>query len=192
MKLIFLALFPALLFSSGGYDHGTSAGKGNLDLSLTWNPFNFIKEGQSYAVLGYGLTNKIDLHLYYSSSKGTDDNYYFGLFYQFYKSQKLDLATAVGVRKFSNQSVSHFFFPQLLYTFHINKKLKLGGSIVQIRNYKIKKRMSEANDLFLVYNIKENKKYKIDFTAGGFNPGLWKPSNGNWHPTYSIDIKFKF
>ena len=98
MKLIYLALFHTLLFSAGGYDHGTSAGKGNLDLSLTWNPFNFIKDGQSYLILGYGLTDRIDFHLYYSSSKNTSDNYYFGLFYQFYKSKRLDLATAAGIR----------------------------------------------------------------------------------------------
>jgi hypothetical protein len=40
-------------------------------------------------------------------------------------------------------------------------------------------------------NIYENEKYKIDITAGGFNPVLWEPKDGDWHPTYSIDIKLK-
>ena len=48
-----------------------------------------------------------------------------------------------------------------------------------------------AKDVFLMVKIYESKKYKIDITVGGFNPVLWQPQQGNWHPTYSLDIKFK-
>ena len=68
LKLTFLMLI-SLLFGSGGFDHGTSAGKNNLDISLTWNPFNHFEYGQNYIVLGYGLTDKIDIHGYYSHIK---------------------------------------------------------------------------------------------------------------------------
>ena len=49
-KLLFLFL-PIFLMASGGYDLGTSAGKGNWDISLTWNPFNYFEQGKSYVVL---------------------------------------------------------------------------------------------------------------------------------------------
>jgi hypothetical protein len=62
-KLIYLYLFFSIVFASGGYDHGTAAGKGNWDISLTWNPFNYFDQGQSYAVLGYGLTNRLVIHI---------------------------------------------------------------------------------------------------------------------------------
>ena len=67
LKLIYITFFYSILFGSGGYDHGTSAGKGNLDISLTWNPFGYFEQGQSYMVLGYGITNRLDLHGYFSA-----------------------------------------------------------------------------------------------------------------------------
>ncbi|SVD92527.1 uncharacterized protein METZ01_LOCUS445381, partial [marine metagenome] len=44
---IILALAVVPLFPSGGYDHGTSTGKGLLELDFTWNPFNIFEQGQS-------------------------------------------------------------------------------------------------------------------------------------------------
>ena len=63
-KLILKFLLISIIFGSGGFDHGKSAGKGNLDLSLTWNPFNYFKQGQSYIIFGYGITNKLDIHFH--------------------------------------------------------------------------------------------------------------------------------
>ncbi len=191
MKLLNLVLCSTIVFASGGYDSGTSAGKGILDLSFTLNPFQYFKHGQSYVVLGYGLTNKIDLQAYYSKTIQSSDNYYGGFLYQFYKSKKLDLSTAIGVRKFANNNKTHFFIPQLLYTVHLNKKLKIGGSIVSIKNEELNDNLGTAFDTFIIYNILNNKKYQLDFTIGTFNPALWKPKNNDWHPTYSIDIKIK-
>ena len=45
--------------------------------------------------------------------------------------------------------------------------------------------------MFLMVNIYENEKYKIDITTGGFNPVLWEPKGGDWYPTYSLDIKIR-
>ena len=189
-KLLSL-LLPIFLMASGGYDHGTSAGKGNWDVSLTWNPFNYFKQGQSYVVLGYGLTDRLDIHGYYSATHNGDDNYYGGLSYQFLDTPLLDLSTAVGMRAFTNNSTLHLFFPQLLYTIHLSQRLSVGGSLVDIRDQNLDTRKGVAKDVFLMLNIYENEKYKIDITAGGFNPVLWEPKSGDWSPTYSIDIKVK-
>ena len=85
LKLLYLLNFTTILFASGGYDNGISAGKGRWDISLTLNPFNYFKHGQSYVIVGYGLTERLDIHMYYSNSKNENDNYYGGLFYQVYK-----------------------------------------------------------------------------------------------------------
>ena len=83
LPILILYLFVYPLFSSGAYDHGTSTGKGKLQIDLTWNPFNYFKNGQSYVVLGYGLTNKLDLHGYYSDHGNYNNgvnSYYYGIF----------------------------------------------------------------------------------------------------------------
>ena len=55
-------LFICILSGSGGFDNGTSTGKGKIQLDLTWNPFNYWDKGQSYAVLSYGVFQRIDIH----------------------------------------------------------------------------------------------------------------------------------
>ena len=138
LKLIYIIFFYSILFGSGGYDHGTSAGKGNLDISLTWNPFGYFEQGQSYMVLGYGITNRFDLHAYFSAKNNTDGNYYAGFSFQFYKSSKFDFSTAIGIRKYVSNSNTHIFTPQLLYTIHLNNKIDIGGSFVDIREKNLK------------------------------------------------------
>ena len=200
-KLLFLFL-PIVLMASGGYDHGTSAGKGNWDISLTWNPFNYFEQGQSYVVLGYGLTKRLDIHGYYSATHNGGNNYYGGLFYQFLNTRFLDLSTAVGIRAYTGNSTLHLFLPQLLYTVKLSDRIHVGGGLVNIRGVSLfdkstrdKKDKSEnigvAKDLFLMVKIYENDKYKIDITAGGFSPVLWKPKGGDWYPTYSLDFTIK-
>ena len=200
-KTILLSLlFPVFLMASGGYDHGTAAGKGNWNVSLTWNPFNYFEQGQSYVTLGYGLTKRLDIHGYYSYTHQGNDNYYGGFSYQFYKSKRLDLSTAIGIRRYRNESLTHLFLPQLLYTLRLSEKLSVGGSLIDIRSLSLFDKSTRdkdtstgsvgvAKDVFLTVKIYENDKYKIDITAGGFNPVLWEPKSGNWYPTYSIDIK---
>ena len=190
-KLIPLFLFFTVLFASGGYDHGTSAGKGNWDISLTWNPFNYFEQGQSYAIFGYGLTNRLDIHGYYSATHNGSDNYYGGLSYQFLNTPFLDLSTAVGMRAYTDNSNIHLFLPQLLYTVKLSERIRVGGSFVDIRSQKLETRKGVAKDVFLMVKLHESKKYKLDFTVGAFNPVFWEPKSGDWYPTYSIDIKIK-
>jgi hypothetical protein len=190
IKCLFLFL-PVFLLSSGGYDNGTSAGKGKWDISLTWNPFKYFEQGQSYIVFGYGITEKIDIHGYYSDSHRENNNYYFGLFYQFIESSNLDLSTAFGIRKYINDPKTHIFAPQLLYTIKLNNKMNIGGSFVDIRNSSLNSRYGNTIDIFLMTNVYDNDKFKINLTVGMFNPASWNPRNGNWHPTYSLDIKIK-
>jgi hypothetical protein len=207
-KLIKITLLSTFLFASesGAYDHGSSAGKGNWDISLTWNPFNYFEQGQSYVVLGYGLTKRLDIHGYYSLMSNASNNYYGGLSYQFMNGSFLDLSTAVGLRAYSDNSTLHLFFPQLLYTVKLSNRIHVGGSFVNIRVVSLfnkstsgKETYTESKqgnievtkDVFLMVNIYENKKYKIGITAGVFNPVLWEPKGKDWYPTYSLDIKIK-
>ena len=79
--------------------------------------------------------------------------------------------------------------PQLLYTVKLSKRTRVGGSFVDIRSQKLVTSKGIASDVYLMLNIYENEKYKIDITVGKFNPVLWEPNTGDWYPTYSIDIK---
>ena len=194
LKLIYLILFSATVFASGGYDHGTSAGKGNLDFSLTWNPFNYFKKGQSYAILGYGLTKTMDIHAYYSYKSDGFSNYYVGAFYQFLDTKQLDLSTAMGLRLYADQPDIHLFLPQLLYTINLTDKTSLGGSVVNIRDQRSTKKLINLGttlDIFFIWGIFESEKVKIDISVGGFKPVLWQPDSGEWHGTYSVDFKIK-
>ena len=196
-KLRYLFYFFSLsLYASGGYDNGTSIGKGSIGLDLTWNPFNYWEKGQSYAVVSYGITQNLDIHGYYSIQTKGNDNFYLGIFYQFIRINYLDLATAIGIRNYNPKFERHLFFPQLLYTINLTKKLKIGGSFVRIvninNNYKTLGTTQDISLVIPIYRYKElNKKISsIDLAIGFFRPILWKPKSGSWHPTYSIDIKF--
>jgi len=191
-RIIFVnIIFFSILLGDGGYDFALSAGKKNLDLSLTINPYNYFDEGQSYLIVGYGLTNNIDLQFYYSSSHNKSDNYYTGLLYQFYNGKKLGLSTALGIRKFSELNDINYFFPQFLYSFKVTNKFFIAGSTVDVRNENLSID-GRSIDIFFKYNFYTNKKFKIFFTTGLFKPALWKPKNYDFHPTYSFDIKFFF
>ncbi len=193
MRIITIVLIWGItLWGGSGYDHGTAAGKGNLDISLTWNPLDYFENGQSYVVLGYGITDKIDIHGYYSRPVNNNDNYYAGLFYQFYESNRIDLATAIGLRKYINDDKQHIFIPQLLYTVKLDREFEIGGSfvgLVEKEDY-----LGTAIDAAIYIPIikqRENTLIKeVKLGVGIFRPILWTPDLGDWHPTYSIDIKF--
>ena len=186
----------AILSASGGYDNGTATGKGKVGLDLTWNPFSHFPEGQSYIVLSYGFSDKFDIHGYYSIPASGSDNYYLGFFYQFYKNNNLDLATAVGIRQYRPKSHRHLFAPQMLYTLHIFKGLRLGGSLVALRDIdRNNKLLGITVDTALIIPLFKSgsingRVNSVDFCIGAFKPVLWTPAQGEWHPTYSFDIKF--
>ncbi len=194
--LVFGLAIP--LFGSGGYDHGTSTGKGQLELDFTWNPFNIIDFGQSYLVIGYGLTGRLDVHGYYSRQTDNQDNYYYGIFYQFFDKKYLDLATAIGKRHYTVSKTNDLFFPQLLYNIKISKELTIGGAFVNIQ------RISDnalhprgtAFDIALYIPLSNAVKLpnyidEIKLVLGIFNPGVFESDHGKFLPTYSIDITFK-
>jgi len=185
----------SIVIASGGYDNGTANGKGKLGLDLTWNPFNYFPEGQSYIVASYGFSEKFDIHGYYSIPVSGSDNYYLGLFYQFYKNKYMDLATAVGVRQYRPKSHRHLFAPQLLYTLYVFNGLRFGGSLVAIRDIdKNNELIRTTVDIALIIPLFKSRSVNskvnsIDFCIGAFKPVLWAPFKGGWHPTYSFDIK---
>ena len=152
--------WTTIVFGSGGYDHGTSAGKGNWDISLTWNPFNYFEQGQSYAVLGYGLTNRLDIHGYYSGTQNGSNNYYGGLSYQFLDTKYLDLSTSIGLRAYKENNNLHLFLPQLLYTLRVSDRMSVGGSMVNIVDKKKPLLMDYINPKKITY---------LPNTAGCFN-----------------------
>ena len=135
LSIIFLVIFVSMVWASGGYDHGTSTGKGKIQIDLTWNPFNYFENGQSYVVFGYGITNRLDIHGYYCDHGNYHNgvnSYYYGLFYQFFNSKYIDLATAIGKRKMMDLEFGHFFFPQILYNIKLGKDFTIGGSLVSV------------------------------------------------------------
>jgi hypothetical protein len=196
--LIILSLAVVPLFPSGGYDHGTSTGKSLLELDFTWNPFNFFEQGQSYVVLGYGLTDRLDIHGYYSIHTEGFHTYYAGLFYQFLRSEKVDLATAAGLRINRENKNSDLFLPQLLYTIKLKDGYSLGGSIVNIMgdvNQSVES-MPLALDVTLFIPLSRylslpDTVKDLKLGVGLFNPVTNSAVDpGKFIPTYSIDIKF--
>ena len=187
----------SIVIASGGYDNGTATGKGKLGLDLTWNPFNYFPEGQSYLVLSYGFSDKFDIHGYYSIPASGSDNYYLGFFYQFFGNKYLDLATAIGIRQYQPKSNRHLFAPQLLYTLYPFGNLRIGGSLVALRDIdRNNKLIGTTVDLILIIPIlksdsKDDAINSVDFCIGAFRPVLWNPKKGNWYPTYSINFSFK-
>ena len=64
----------------------------------------------------------------------------------------MDLATAVGIREYKPKSHRHLFAPQLLYTLYVFKGLRLGGSLVTLRD--IDKKYKIAFDKALKSGVK--------------------------------------
>jgi len=193
-SIIFFVLFISSVWASGGYDHGTSTGKGKFQIDLTWNPQDRIKYGQTYAVIGFGITNRLDLHGYVAHHTEGFETWYAGFFYQFLDRKRLDLATAVGIRRRFDENWTHMFFPQLLYTIYASENIYLGGSLVNLMDdmvWKNGKSMGVAIDFALFFKIQYQSKLieSIAVGFGGFHPVSYKPDS-YFLPTYSIDIKF--
>ena len=186
------------IFPSGGYDHGTATGKGLLELDFTWNPFNIFEQGQSYVVLGYGLTDRLDIHGYYSIHTEGFHTYYAGLFYQFLRSEKVDLATAVGMRINRKNKKRDLFLPQLLYTIKLKDGYSVGGSFVNIMGNvnQFAETMLLAIDIAFFIPLNRylplpNSVKDLKLGVGLFNPVTNSSVDpGEFIPTYSIDIKF--
>ena len=199
-KILFriILFISAIIYCSGGYDHGLSAGKGNLDLDITWNPFQTIDFGQSYVVWGYGLSRDIDFHGYYSTGSSNNPQIYSGLMMQFFSGESLDLSTAIGLRKFIKESTSHIFFPQLLYYYRLTKNLNMGGSFVNLNGISPSKKIPITIDTIILYRIWPNDSFFISDYFNNFDKiksinfglGLFYNVNRDLYPTYSFDLKF--
>ena len=191
MKFILSLITISSLYGSGGYDNGTATGKGLFKLDFTLNPFNKFSFGQSYIVGSYGLTNSFDIHGFISDHNSEYKTWYTGIFYQFFDSKRLDLATAIGIRNKSNSSMKHLFLPQLLYTVFLNEDFFIGGSVVNVKSLELDKNYGNAIDVSLHYEFDYKSKNinKISFGIGLFHPVTWEPKQ-YFLPTYSIDVTF--
>jgi len=193
--LLTILLASGMLYSSGGYDHGTSTGRGQLELDFTWNPFDIIEFGQTYVVFGYGLTDRLDIHGYFSHQADGKENYYYGIFYQFLDTKYLDLSSAIGRREYTESEVNDIFFPQLLFMLKMSNTLQFGGAYVNIQRQNNNVKGSALDLAFYIplSQVMQMPKFvdEIKFALGAFNPGLFDLDQGEFLPTYSIDITFK-
>lgn len=187
-KLIFLSVFiiSNYVFSSGGYDNGSPARKYNLDLEITINPANYIENGQSYVVWGYGLTNRLDFHGYFSHTKDINQ-IYLGFMYNFFSNKYLDLSTATGVRFIHNRKDA--FLPQLLYTIKLPKRFDIIGSFVNVVT-KEKKTSGVTYDIAVRAPVKFLEKIIPKVKQVKFALGAFKGVSNKWYPTYSLDFRF--
>lgn len=195
--IIILVAFTFLL-GSGGYDHGTATGKGQLEIDLTWNPFDLIEFGQTYIVAGFGITNCFDLHAYFAHQTDGDNNFYYGLFYQFLETKYIDLATAVGLRQYTNSSAQDIFVPQLLYTIKMKSGFSIGGAFITVQRLEDKQLKNKGTAFDMALYIPLNKilpipKFvdDIKLAIGIFSPTVFDATPFGFFPTYSVDIKFK-
>ncbi len=187
-------------FASGGYDNGTPAGKGNLDIDITINPLKYFGYGQSYVVWGYGLTKRIDFHGYASRAASGVDQLYCGFMYNFISNKYLDLSTAFGLR--FRQGTIHSFFPQLLYTIKLPKGFDIIGSSVLVyyttEKFKNVNSYNTVQDKYtggVTYDIAVRaplpiKKMPSFIRQIKFALGAFRGVSHNWYPTYSIDFSF--
>ena len=191
MKLQYTLLLISSLMAGSGYDHGTAAGKGNLDIALTWNPGDQIEFGQTYVVFSYGITGRMDIHGYVSHHTEGHETWYTGIFYQFLKFQNIDMATAVGIRRRFDQNWTHLFFPQILYTIHLNEKIYVGGSFVNLKDVSLKENLGVAIDIafYYMFPYKSDHIKAIYIGLGGFHPVTYDKDQ-YFLPTYSLDFKF--
>ena len=108
----------------------------------------------------------------------------------------MDLATAAGFRQYWPKSHRHLFAPQLLYTLYVFKGLRIGGSLVMLRDIdRNNKLMGTTLDVLFIIPLFKNSSINdrvnsVDFCIGAFKPVMWTPTQREWHPTYSFDIKF--
>ena len=188
MSIMFGLFSATFATASGGYDNGTPAGKGNWDIDITINPADMIENGQSYLVWGYGLTDNLDFHGYVSHEAGGTDQVYYGLMYNFYSNDWLDLSTALGVRH--RLDVTDAYLPQLLYTIKLAEGFDVIGSAVNVYN------MTDGYNRGVALDVALRIPVSIEFTPSfvrdvKFSLGAFRGAGGSkWNPTYSVDFRF--
>jgi len=182
------------VLASGAYDKGTATGKNRFELSITLNPYNLMPYGQNYAVLSYGINEYTDIVTYYSKHQNGTKSQYIGGFFQFFKNDKVDFATAFGLRN-TNSNKNDIFFPQILYTYKLSNQLSIGGSIVKVLELDSKADMGNAVDLSLYFPLNRLKNINDNIKDAFFSVGVFKNTQADilkdelyFH--YSIDIIF--
>jgi len=185
--LLITSIFPNIACASGGYDNGTPAGEGKLDIEITLNPGDIVDKGQSYIVWGYGLTNTLDFHGYVSHEAGGSDQIYYGLMYNCYSNATLDLSTAIGARH--RQKLINLYAPQLLYTIRLFQDYDVIGSMVNV--YDTDQNLNRG----ITYDIAFRIPFKESLTPSFIKDaklaiGAFRGLSGNIYPTYSIDLRF--
>jgi hypothetical protein len=197
---IALLLLTPLAYATGGYDNGTPAGRGNVDIDVTINPGDLYNggprrlydKGQSYLVWGYGITDRLDFHGYVSHEAMGVNQIYYGLMYNFFSNDSLDLSSAFGARHRLERVDA--IFPQLLYTFKLPENYEIAGSLTNVYNTDVRKNIGNSFDVALRIPVQKGrnssafKNVKISIGLFKSTSNQWNPIS--WYPTYSVDMKF--
>ena len=188
-KLLWLLLFLniSIIMGSGGFDHGTTVGKNKLQLDFTLNPFNMIDFGQTYIVVSFGIEKNFDLHGYFSHAPKNKNQFYYGCMKRFMNKKHLDLSTAIGFRHYDHRI--DIFFPQILYTFKMNK-FNIGGSIVNVTVLKNHENLGTTYDIAIFIPMEKMSKMILFTEKIELGMGFFRNVGGGVYPTYSIDMKF--
>ena len=192
LKILFIITFFYFetVLCSGAFDHGSSVGKGRIQLDITLNPFNVFEFGQNYMVISYGIKKNLDIHAYFSNHANGTNQYYFGLMKQLIKKTRIDVSTAIGIRTPTNQDIIDLFFPQCLYTFKMNG-FNIGGSIVAVENLNSNDFLGITYDATIFFPLEKIKKQFTYFEKIELGIGIFRNLGKHYYPTYSIDMKFK-
>ena len=192
--IMILAIFSGKVLASGAYDKGSSTGKGRFEFSVTINPLGVVPYGQNYVVFSYGLGNRFDVVGYYSSHKNGTQSQYIGSLYQFFESEKLDLATAIGFRH-KNSGKWDIFSPQILYNYKLTKNYSFGGSLVKVIELDKMEDKGNALDITLYKNINNIFSRSQKIKDAYFGIGVFKNTEANFENRdlylhYSLDLIF--
>jgi hypothetical protein len=114
------------------------------------------------------------------------------------RSEKIDLATAVGMRRNKSNKYNDLFFPQFLYTIKLKNGYSIGGSFVNLIDQVDQSVESMSLVIDVAFFIPLTRYLPLPDTVkdlklgvGLFNPVTNSTINsGKFIPTYSIDIKF--
>ncbi|HVN67939.1 MAG TPA: hypothetical protein VMT55_06165, partial [Candidatus Sulfotelmatobacter sp.] len=143
MKTLFLILFLILFLpvspSLALFDTGTALDKGKAELDFSVNPFSSISYGQSWVFFHYGLGGGYEVHGYQSKWGAITDwnnsvyESYLGLLKQWAHFDRVDLATAVGVRQVWQAGVDPTLIgPGILYTVRVTDQWRVAGHLQYI------------------------------------------------------------
>ena len=94
----------------------------------------------------------------------------------------LDLTTVMWLRKCTGKNNTYLFSLNCI-AIKLFNKIAISESFVSLVKKQINRSLGVLKHNYITLNIRKNKKFKIDITAGIFNPLLWEPAKCDSCPT---------